>query len=322
MKNKNKMLVIIAIFCFILIGAVAFTVFKDKKKENKKIASGASEESQSGYITYNGKKYKKNSEIKTTLFMGIDKSAKADLHNNPGENGQSDSLNLLVMNEKTGEAQVLQISRDSMVEIDIYDIDGNKLMKEEGQIALQYAYGDGEKKSCRLTSEKVSELLYGTSIDSYLSLTLEGMVVATDAIGGITLTVPDDYTAIDPVFEKGKTITLDGKLAEKYVRTRDIEILDSNNQRMERQTQFMNALIQKIQEIKSNSQYASLYQQLEPYMVTNMTADELKEIADYNISSQMEKIPGVIVEKDGHAQFKVDNEKLKEMVIELFYKGI
>ena len=53
------------------------------------------QDQQSGIIEEDGKKYKLNPDIKTVLFMGVDKEEKADLGNNPGENGQSDSLNLL-----------------------------------------------------------------------------------------------------------------------------------------------------------------------------------------------------------------------------------
>lgn len=324
MKNKNKLLILTGCLCVVLVCGVLYTVVRGKKQEEKKIISedAKNTEDQGQYIMSGDVKYKKNSDIKTMLFMGVDKSAKADLHKSPGENGQSDSLNLLVMNQKTNEAQVLQISRDAMVEIDIYDAMGEKLMREQGQIALQYAYGDGEEKSCRLTGEKVSGLLYGTSIDSYISLTMEGIIVATEEIGGVTLTVPEDYTAIDPAFEKGKEVTLNGDLAEKYVRSRDIEVLDSNNQRMERQSQFMNALIQKMQTIKGNTEYVSLYNELQPYMVTNMTADELKAVADYNIEPEMKKVPGEIIEKDGHAQYIVDNDELKQLVLDLFYKPL
>lgn len=321
MKNKNKLLVVLGLICALLIGLVVFTMFQNKKKAEKTITSSGTS-SESNFITYKGVKYKKNSDIKTMLFMGVDKAAKADLHNSPGENGQSDSLNLLIMNRDTNQAQVLQISRECMVEIDIYGEDGEKLMTSDGQIALQFAYGDGEEKSCRLTSEKVSGLLFGTSINSYLALTMEGMVVATDAIGGVTLTVPEDYTTIDPVFEQGKTVTLDGALAERYVRARDIEVLDSNNQRMERQAQFMNALIREMQEIGGTMKYAEIYQQLEPYMVTNMTADELKAISDYNISSEILTVPGEIIEKEGHAQYIVNNEQLQELIIKLFYNQV
>ena len=70
--------------------------------------------------------------------------------------------------------------------------------------------------------------------------------------------MPEDYTAVDPAFEKGAEVTLNGELAEKYVRKRDIEVLDSNNQRMERQSQFMDALIEKMQSIQSETRVSLL----------------------------------------------------------------
>ena len=193
-------------------------------------------------------------------------------------------------------------------------------MSEPGQIALQYAYGDGEEESCRLTAGKVSELLYGVSVDSYLSLTMEGMVKAADAIGGVTMTVPEDYTWIDPAFSKGATLTMNGEMVEKYVRSRDTDVLDSNVQRMERQSQFMGALIEKLQSVKETSNYLSLYQQMEPYMVTNMTADEMKSLSEYDIDTNTLDVPGEVILKDGHAQFNVDNEALRKIILKTFYK--
>ena len=177
MKNRNLVIVILAVICAGLLAGVVYTVTKGKsgtqKKQEASAEAGADEtESQSGIIEEDGKKYKINPDIKTVLFMGVDKEEKADLGNNPGENGQSDSLNLLALNKEEKTAQIIQISRDSMVGIDIYDVTGNRLMTENGQIALQYAYGDGAEESCRLTSEKVSELMYGVNVDSYFSLTL------------------------------------------------------------------------------------------------------------------------------------------------------
>ena len=321
MKNKNTVIGILVIVCLLLLAAVGYTVVNDKKEKENLISNGKGE-SQSGIVTVNGKKYKRNSDVHTVLFMGIDKSEKAELHRTPGENGQSDSLNLLAVNRAEKTAQIIQISRDSMVNIDIYGASGEKLMSEEGQIALQYAYGDGEEESCRLTSKKVSELMYGVEIDSYVSLTMDGMIAASDELGGITLTVPADYTAIDPGFAKGETLTLNGEMAEKYVRSRDIEALDSNNQRMERQAQFMQALIVKLQGLGSNSRYLSLYEKMEPYMVTNMTAEEMMELSEYEIASDMMKVPGEVIEKDGHAQYIVDNKKLQQIILKVFYKSL
>lgn len=84
----------------------------------------------------------------------------------------------------------------------------------------------------------------------------------------------------------------------------------------------MNALIREMQEIGGTMKYAEIYQKLEPYMVSNMTADELKEISEYEINTEMQRVPGEIIEKDGHAQYIVDNGQLQELIIKLFYKQV
>lgn len=322
MKN-NKFIAILAIVCVILLCGVGYTILNGKNKDETRDVPASStdnEEKSSDTIVVDGREYRLNTNIQTVLFMGIDKNAKSDMGDRTGENGQSDSLNLLIVDRETKKAQILQISRDSMVDIDIYSASGEKMISEPGQIALQYAYGDGEEESCRLTAGKVSELLYGVNVDSYLSLTMEGMVKAADAIGGVTMTVPEDYTWIDPAFSKGATLTMDGEMVEKYVRSRDTEVLDSNVQRMERQSQFMGALIEKLQNVKETSNYLSLYQQMEPYMVTNMTADEMKSLSEYDIDTNTLDVPGEVILKDGHAQFIIDNEALRKIILKTFYK--
>ena len=322
MKN-NKFIAILVIVCVILLCGVGYTILNGKNKDETRDVPASSTdaaEKSSDTIVVDGVEYRLNTNIQTVLFMGIDKNAKSDMGDRAGENGQSDSLNLLIVDRETKKAQILQISRDSMVDIDIYSASGEKMMSEPGQIALQYAYGDGEEESCRLTAGKVSELLYGVNVDSYLSLTMEGMVKAADAIGGVTMTVPEDYTWIDPAFSKGATLTMDGEMVEKYVRSRDTEVLDSNVQRMERQSQFMGALIEKLQNVKETSNYLSLYQQMEPYMVTNMTADEMKSLSEYDIDTNTLEVPGEVILKDGHAQFIIDNEALRKIILKTFYK--
>lgn len=32
------------------------------------------------------------------------------------------------------------------------------------------------------------------------------------------------------------------------------------------------------------------------------------------------KVPGEIIEKDGHAQYLVDNKELKKIILKMFYK--
>lgn len=88
-----------------------------------------------------------------------------------------------------------------------------------------------------------------------------------------------------------------------------------------RQSQFMDALIEKMQSIQSKTEYLSLYQKLGDYMTTNMTADEMEELTDYKIAEDIVKVPGEIIEKDGHAQYLVDNKELKKIILKMFYKS-
>lgn len=319
MKNRKYIFLILAMLCITLVVGVGYTIYKKIKDKPDELAAER-DYTRKDIITVDGKEYKINSDVETILFMGIDKEALVELDGKPGENGQCDSLNLLVMNKETMEAQMIQISRDTIVDIDIYNSMDEKVSREPGQIALQYAYGDGEKKSCILTKDKVSDLLYGVDVDSYVSLTLDGMVKAADLIGGVTLTVPADYTYIDPTFIEGETITLDGKMTEKYVRERDFEALDGNVERMERQAQYMDALITKLQNVENLEQYKYIYEELEPYMVTDLTAEEMIDLSEYAIDREMMNLPGKIIEKDGYAQFIVDNEELQEIVLKTFYK--
>lgn len=101
-----------------------------------------------------------------------------------------------------------------MADVKIYGLEGDYLSTETAQIATQYAYGDGEMRSCQLSREAVSTLLYDIPINDYLSLNMAGIAPITDQIGGVEITIPEDYTAIDPAFVQGSTIVLNGELSE------------------------------------------------------------------------------------------------------------
>ena len=196
MKHKNSILVLLGVLCLILVGAVVYTAFI-RQPDAVETDSEASEGSGGRYITYKGKEYRRDQNVQALLLMGVDRESTAQVGEQTGDAGQADSLNLLILNKKEQTAKILQISRDSAVDIDVYDENGSKVMTAEGQLCLQYAFGDGGGRSCRLTVEKTEELLGGIDIDSYLALTLDGIKVAVDAAGGIPITVPEDEEAVD-----------------------------------------------------------------------------------------------------------------------------
>lgn len=329
MKKKNswnqKQKVIITVIVLCLIAAIGCGGYGVWKKNQTTVQSGGNvqETEDSTTVTYQGEKYKYNRDLKNIVFFGVDKREAVQVQEYPGRGGQSDAILLLVMDKEKKTTQMLQVSRDSMVNLKIYDTDGNLLTEKRGQLALQYAYGDGEKKSCRLARDAVSELLYGIPISGYISLNMDGIVSIVDAIGGVPMILKEDYTYVDPAYEKGTELVLDGAAAERFVRYRDIAVTGSNNIRMERQIVFLDALMGAV---KGYVQKAEGYEQLldsaSPYMVTDLTAEEMKKLSEYQVEEPMQKVPGETMEGEEHDEYIVDDAALYEMILDIFYEKV
>lgn len=331
MKNKLKKKNLILGLCVaVCIVTVAFTIYLIQKKRHTSVlpTTAKSSETNSGSsqtleneITYKGESYTYNKNLKNVLFLGVDRTLQTTNGEVVGRNGQADCILLLIMNEETRKTTLLQISRDSMVQVGIYDISGRHLTDENLQIALQYAYGDSDHKSCWLMKNTVSDLLYGIPIDSCFSLTVEGISAITDAMGGVTIEVPQDYTSIDSSLQAGAIVSLKGDLAERYVRYRDTLVTGSNSQRMERQNEFLKALFIQMKEERGNTAfYNNILESAAPYMTSDLDAEELKAMADYDMEDAMQQVPGTVVSGTEHDEFKVDDQKLYELILELFYQ--
>ena len=319
-KKKYVILGIVTVLLVTVVGVLAYRMQQDKKKEKIKYDGYTDENQETNYITYKGEKYKYNYNLRTVLFMGIDKEGEIE-EKKVGDGGQTDSLVLFAMDTEKKTTQALSVSRDTMTDIRTYDMSGEFLSTERAQLALQYAYGDGKAKSCVLTREAVSNLLYQTPVNSYVALTMEGFSRIADELGGIRITVPQDYTHINPAFKKGETITLNGKMAEQYVRYRDTSASGSNNERMERQSQFIETLVKQLQiNMKEKKDAVHLYRKMKPYMVTDISEEELEKMINYEFEGKVEKVPGTVQKGEKYDEFIVDNEKLQEKVINMFYK--
>ena len=338
MKNKKNgygILTAVILVAVIAIGVFIVLGFMDKKEtENQKtltttdtpaenpIETESSVEKVTGKeITYKGKNYTYNSDIRNILFLGVDKKEEMQIQEYEGRGGQSDCIILLSLNTKEKTAFMLNISRDSMTDIDIYGAGGDFVATEKAQIALQYAYGDGEKKSCWLTKKAVANLLNDIPIHSCLALNIDGISTINDVLGGVKITVPEDYTFIDPAFVKGETLTLSGSQAERYVRYRDINELGSNNGRMVRQNQFLRALVSLLKEkLSENSSYVdALLKAGKSFMTTDMTVDEMKELASYDLNEEFIKVPGESRKGAEHDEYTVIYDMLNELLVKLFY---
>ncbi len=271
-----------------------------------------------GSVIYNGVRYEVNRNIDKILFLGVDSSNQERTGVGIDEGARSDTIILFIVDNEKKLITPLEINRDTMVDIDIYDNDGNYLTQGVKQLTMQYAYGDSPQKASNLTKEKVSDLLGRTRIDGVIALTMEGIEPIVDAIGGVTLTLSSDETDLDSSYVKGAKINLDGAAAKDFVHVRDVETRGSNIERMSRQTQFMIALFRNIKS-KGESAVEIMENAAGDYLYEDIDADTMMSLTHYEYSGEVKLLPGENVIGKLHDEYYVDENKLIELVLELFY---
>ena len=279
-------------------------------------------ESNEGLVTYNGKKYRYNSHLSNYLLLGIDTEGEIAQEKETLSGGQSDAIFVVSYNRKEETAQILAIPRDTMTTIYIYNIDGTYVTPQTDHLTLQYAYGDGREMSCKITRDAVSNLLYGVPIIGYTAINLDSIPLLVDAVGGVTLTVPDDsMEEVNPEYKKGTEITLTSETAERYIRYRDTHSHHQALVRTERQKSFINAFADRVLELQAQDPHnvTDIYETIKPHMVTNMSNDIFLDLAGAKRVGEIRTIPGEGVATDLFDEYHVDDKALYELILDVFY---
>ena len=263
--------------------------------------------------------------IRTFLFMGLDSSGEAEATEEYDGTGQCDTLQVIVLDDSLHTYVSMPVNRDTMTKVNTVDEEGYYLSSTTMQIALAHASGDGMEASCENTVHAVSELLYGQDIDNYASLNMDAIEVLNHLVGGVTVTIEDDFSKEDPTLRMGETVTLTDEQAMHYVRGR-MNVGDGSNEgRMRRQSQYLSALksmlIQKCQE---DSAFAlDIYDALEPYMVTSLSRNDFINLAADLINAEEQTAPEIKGSngegETGFNELTVDENSLADVVIQLFY---
>lgn len=323
MKAKKITLILIVLAAIVLLGFVVATAIDKDRKTAVVEGSGLSpNQPQALKNEFNGEDYVLNEDISTLLFMGIDDFGPAVSSGVYKNDGQADFLVLVLMNEKEKTYSLLHINRDTMTDVTILGLGSRPAGTSYAQIATAHAYGSGLEDSCRNTVEAVSNLLGGVPVDAYLSLTMDGVALLNDKIGGVTLTVTDDFYN-EPELVPGQEVTLTGELALKYVRVRREAADGSNLNRMQRQRQYIELFIDKLAEKAQDESFAlDAFGEIEQYMVTDMTinrfSDLSKRINDYSFTG-IETIQGEAVQGEKFMEYYADESALEEQIMKLFF---
>lgn len=275
---------------------------------------------------YNGTAYARREDLETVLLLGVDKF-EGETPEGYVNNQQADFLLLLVMDKQHETCTPIQLNRDTMTQIRILGVTGEPAGTTTGQLALAHTYGSGEEDSCENTVLAVENLLYGVGIDHYVSLTMDGVALLNDLVGGVTVEVLDDFSGIDDSLVQGETVTLQGQQALTYVRSRGGMEDSSNLHRMERQRQYLAALQQQLKAAVQQEDGFTLdaLLQLNEYMVSDCTIDQLSDLGDSLAAYQVSDIlttPGDAQEGEEFMEFTVDEDALQQLVMDVFYEPV
>ena len=284
-------------------------------------------EESSSVLSYDGENYEYRKNLLTFLVLGIDDYETVSPAVDGISGGQSDAMFLVVVDLDREKISVIAINRNAMVTLDVYDRAGEYMYQWYGQITLQHGYGDGMEISCERTARTVSRLFYQIPINGYFSVNMGAIGAINDAVGGVELVSMDDFYFPDFTPREGETIRLEGMQAYYYLKYRDITVFESSSERLERQKQYLSAFAKQVLEkTKRNIAFPlKLYQEIEPYVVTNLDSSEMiylaSEVAGYDFDDvEILSVPGETVMGEQFEEFYIDEDAFYQMVLSVFYE--
>ena len=199
--------------------------------------------------------------------------------------GLSDAMLLIRFNPQTGQLVVLSLPRDTRTYVQ------GRLTK------LNEANAHGGPA---LAAESVSDLLGGVAIDRYVRINVQGVEKLIDALGGVTVTVPQDMKYQDDsqhlyINLKAGEQKLNGNQSLQFLRFR----YDANGDigRIQRQQTFMRALAEQTINPATIARLPKILSVIQSNVDTNLSVEELLALLGYasqvNRSNvQMLMLPG------------------------------
>lgn len=327
MKNSSKFKMVIVGICFVLLCALIVCGFGLIEKLVAEKNNGSNNDDNNsgpdvGDIYFDGAWHTLDRDVTSLLVIGVDRTV-SEIENR-AESEQADFLALLAINERTKSYSILHINRDTLTEIKQVDSTGEVLGTFKGQLALSHIYGGNAQMRCRNSVSAVENLLYGIDITHYLSMTMDAVPILNDAAGGVTLELLEDFPSLGDEFTKGATVTLMGDQALTYVRARKGLEDSSNLARMERQKQYITALISRISAEDTDTVLESAYD-ANDYLVSDCSLSQLSDLFErfgkYELSG-VRSLEGEAVMGTEFMEFHVDEVALQKTVVDLFYKII
>lgn len=324
LKHKKLIIVLSVILAITLLLVSAFFIVRKigetslrRRHGNAqlKLPADSSDIPEDADAYYNGAAYNYNDKLINILLMGVDRNKP-----NESDSHQADALYLISFDSQAKSVKVIAISRNTVTDVDSYDINGNYFSTAKQQICLAYTYGTDDKSSSENTVKAVSNLFYGVPIGGYYTVFMNSIADIVDAVGGVPVKLDEDLTSIDPKMKQGAEVTVTGKNAVAYLQHRG----DSNAPRLERQKAFVSSFVDRAKAavIRDLSLPLKMYNKLAGNTVTNVTSASAVYLASEALYADFQII-GIEGESgtDGtYETFTPYEDQLYELLLDVFYK--
>ncbi|MEZ0536157.1 LCP family protein [Caldicellulosiruptoraceae bacterium PP1] len=313
-SNRKKVLIISIISVFIICAITLLFLYKtyfiDAKNINKVFNLN--------YKKVSAKKtnnvvYPFDNNSINFLIIGLDKGSnrsKYDLY-------RTDTILFANINLKDKKVRCISIPRDTLTEI--YNVG------KWDKINSAFGYGGGlNDKGFFYSMETVSKLLGGMPIQYYVCFELDAIRKIVNILGGVYVNVEI------PV--KVKTQWVDVDLKPGYQKLNGIETLyyalwrktpGGDIDRIKRDKELILSVFEQLQKSNQIIKLPEIYWKIRRHFYTNLNFQQISSLAMFakNIKKEnilMESVPGDYYNYYGASYWKVDYEKLKQLIKQLY----
>lgn len=322
-RNLKRWNIVLIIAILILVLVLVYSGLRILESTVFNKGTGNSQDSPSKTIHRDGVDYYPKQDMTVILVAGVDTEGSMVSSGSYNNSAEADMVALLVFDESTRSMNVISINRDTMTDVQVLGIGGKKAGTVHTQLALAHAYGSGLRDSSENLRDTVSMLMYNVQIDYYLTINMEAINLLNDAVGGVTVNVTDDFSAIDPSIPMGQ-VTLKGQQATNYLRSRHGLGDQLNLSRMQRHQEYIRGFLTALRtKYESEPSFVlSAFEQINPYMVTNCTTSSISGLldryGDFELG-EMLSLKGENNAEHEYMEYHLDKDALDELILKYLY---
>lgn len=272
-ETKKKIIVVLSILLFILVGGIVGTNLyvdsllnkMDKKDKISEKDAGVKEET---------KKESKEQKIVNVALLGID---------NDGSAHRADAMKIISLDLDDKAITISSIQRDNLVyipgSVNRYD-----------KLNHSYQYGGAELL--------LQTFNYNFDLDmtQYVAFDFDAVYQVVDMIGGVNITLSDIEAICIGIKTGGGTYLLNGEQALGYARLRES---DSDYTRMQRQNNVIRAILSTMVS-KNPMELMNLVQEILPLIETNIPNSDIKSYVTKMVGFSMDNITQCQIPANGY----------------------